>query len=118
MRSTSESIDMTELKIDRKIDRKSIAKNTSETLLDTSKLEPTETLEVDRKNRSQGGGRGSTEVAINPVDDQEKWVEVIHPKSKQWTTALYLGRVKKDYKVRFPGEAAIIVQAKNVRFEC
>ncbi len=121
----AESFNEQELKDDRKTDRKLIAKNSSETVLDTSEavldtseLELVISSEVDRKNRSQGGERGSTEVAINSVDNQEKWIEAVHPKSKQWNAALYLGRVKKDYKVRFMGESAIIVQAKNVRFDC
>jgi AAA domain len=105
-------------KIDRKIDRKLIAKNTSDRLLDTSKPEQIDTLEVDHKNLSQGGERGSTEVAINSVDKQEEWVKAVHPKSREWTAALYLGRNKNGHEIRFLGESAIVVSAKNVRFDC
>lgn len=106
MRSTSESLDMTELKNDRKIDRKSIAKNTSETLLDTSKLEPTDTLEVDRKNRSQGGGRGSTEVVINPLSSQSRWKpgDKFYSTSQHRSYKKYLGKeltIKSDNSSRF-----------------
>lgn len=118
----AESHTVQALEIDNKIDHKIDHKQNSQVaiikVVDNSNLEQASVWEVDHKNLSQGGERGSTEVAINPVDDQETWVEAIHPKSKEWTAALYLGRVKKDYKVRFLGEAAIIVQAKNVRFDC
>lgn len=44
------------------IDRKSIAKNTADPLLDTSKLQQVSSSEVDRKNRSQGRGGGQVRL--------------------------------------------------------
>lgn len=118
MRSTSESLNTNGLDNRSQIDRKSIAKKSSKTVVSNHKLGEVTVSEVDRKTTDTQGGGELAEPAIDSKTAKETWVEAIHPKNQEWTAAVLLGAVAEGYQIRFLGESARIVPAKNVRFDC
>lgn len=116
MRSTSESLNTIGLDNRSQIDRKSIAKKSSESSVSNPRVEPANLSEVDRKTLHTQGGGESVKLAINSKTVEKTWVKAIHPKTNDWTAAVLIGAVADGYQIRFPGESVLVVPVENIDF--
>lgn len=77
-----------------------------------------ENVVIEQENEVLSVTRHASITSPATVELREVWVQAIHPQNKQWTAALYIGKVKNErsYRVRFMGESVVTIAAQDVRF--